>query len=227
MYHHVSSGLSGIPPGFVVAPETFEQQMAYLHEAGFYSTDLETWAEAAASKRPLPGRAVVLTFDDGYQDFADCAWPILDGYGFRAIVLLITDAVGGEYALDFARDHPSRLMGWNTILDLRDGGVAFGSHSTSHRPLTGLSPAEVVRDAARSRAVLARALGHDVSCFAYPYGDSDAVVQHLVGAAGFRFGLGTRPGLNGPADPLLQLRRVEVSGLDSMGRFIARLAGSP
>jgi peptidoglycan/xylan/chitin deacetylase (PgdA/CDA1 family) len=142
----------------------------------------------------------------------------------RPIVLLITEAVGGEYTFDFAVDHPSPLMGWQAIRDLWDRGVMFGSHSTSHRPLTGLSPTEVVRDAARSRAALARALGTDVTSFAYPYGDTDPVVQHLIGAVGFRFGLSTRPGRNGPAEPLLQLRRIEVSGFDSIDRFIARMA---
>ena len=62
-----------------------------------------------------------------------------------------------------------------------------------------------------------------VEAFAYPYGDTDAVVQHLIGACGYIFGLSCRPGRAGFQDPLLALPRLEVAGTDGLQEFIAQL----
>jgi peptidoglycan/xylan/chitin deacetylase (PgdA/CDA1 family) len=104
----------------------------------------------------------------------------------------------------------------------KDEGCVFGSHSASHPFLTALSPAEVAREAARSRAILTRGLGRPVIAFAYPHGAEDAAVQHLVGA-GYIYGLSRRPGPSRLGDPLLALPRVEVTSTDTLVDFIAKL----
>ena len=91
--------------------------------------------------------------------------------------------------------------------------------------MTALLPAEVMREAARSRAVLQRALGTSVTAFTYPHGAEDAVVQHLVVACGYVYGLTSRPGRSGLWDPLLALPRIEVLASDSLADFIAKLGG--
>ncbi len=55
----------------------FAAQLGYLRDAGYYSISLEPWGEAIAHKQSLPGRAVILIFDDGYLDFLTYAYPIL------------------------------------------------------------------------------------------------------------------------------------------------------
>ena len=115
------------------------------------------------------------------------------------------------------------LLEWPTITRLQSEGVEFGSHSASHRALTTLSPADVVREGARSRVILERRLGGPINAFAYPYGDHDQVVRHLIGACGYLFGLSCRPALSGFEDSLLALPRVEVSGADRLQEFIAKL----
>jgi hypothetical protein len=72
--------------------------------------------------------------------------------------------------------------------------------------------------------VLERQLGGPVTAFAYPYGDSDQVVRHLIGACGYLFGLSCRPGLSRFEDSLLALPRLEVTGSDRLQEFIARLS---
>ena len=64
-----------------------------------------------------------------------------------------------------------RICGFNT-----SGWGAFGSHSVSHPFLTALSAEGIVREGARSRAILGRKLGIKINTFAYPYGDVDRVV---------------------------------------------------
>ncbi len=223
MYHRVAPTGAAAMSAYRVTPENFEEQLRYLRNAGYYSIGLEDWQSASANRRPLPGKAVLITFDDGYRDFLTHAWPLLKRYGFSATVFLVVDEIGKSNSWDRAFGEEVPLLGWQEIRQLRSEGVEFGSHSATHRPLTGLSVTDVVREGARSRAILERELKAPIRAFAYPYGDVDPVVRHLIGACGYVFGLSCEAGLSGFQDPLLMLPRIEVTGSGGMQDFIDQL----
>ncbi|MGH8065290.1 MAG: glycosyltransferase [Candidatus Entotheonellia bacterium] len=224
MYHRVAPAGSAAMMRYRVSPEAFEEQLCYLRDAGYYSVGLEVWSAAVKAKKPLAGRAVLITFDDGYLDFQTYAWPLLRRYGFTATVFLVTDAIGQSNVWDWVHGEEIPLLEWQDIGRLQSEGVEFGSHSASHRALTTLSPADVVREGARSRTMLERQLGVPIKAFAYPYGDTDQVVRHLIGACGYIFGLSCRSGLSSFEDSLLALPRIEVTGSDRFHEFIAKLS---
>jgi peptidoglycan/xylan/chitin deacetylase (PgdA/CDA1 family) len=227
MYHRVSPTGSAAMTRYRVSPEAFEGQLRYLREAGYYSLSLEDWRVAMQTKKPPPGRAVLITFDDGYLDFHTYAWPLLKRYGFSATVFLVTGAVGQSNSWDRAYGEQVPLLGTRAMIQLRDEGVTFGSHSVSHRPLTGLSPEEIAREGIESRLTLERSLSVPIHAFAYPYGDTDQVVQHLIGACGYIFGLSCRSSLSNFEDSLLALPRIEVGGSDRFQDFVAKLGARP
>lgn len=85
-------------------PEGFARQMEHL--ARFYSVvAMPEVLEAAEKGRRLPKRAVLITFDDGYADFADIAWPILKRLGLPATMFVPT-----AYP-----DHPERVFWWDRL----------------------------------------------------------------------------------------------------------------
>ena len=176
------------------------------------------------AKTPLSSRAVLITFDDGYLDFQTHAWPLLRRYGFSATVFLVTGAIDESNSWDWAYGEKVPLLGQRELLQLQEEGVTFGSHSISHRPLTGLSPADIVREGLGSRLTLEHRLGLPTHAFAYPYGDTDHVVQHLIGACGYLFGLSCRAALSSFDDSLIALPRIEVGGLDCFQDFVAKLS---
>jgi peptidoglycan/xylan/chitin deacetylase (PgdA/CDA1 family)/2-polyprenyl-3-methyl-5-hydroxy-6-metoxy-1,4-benzoquinol methylase len=223
MYHRVAPTGLASTARYRLTSETFEEQLRYLHDAGYYSINLEDWLFAMERKMPLPGKAVVLTFDDGYLDFKTYAWPLLRQYGFLATVFLVTDNVGKSNSWDSVYGEEIPLLGWDDIRQLQGEGVEFGSHTASHPYLTALSAEGIVREGARSRAILGRKLGKMVKAFAYPYGDVDQVVQHLIGACGYTIGLTYHGELSSYHDPLLALPRLAVFGTDSLQDFIAKL----
>ncbi len=226
MYHRVAPKGDSRFARYRIAPDAFEEQLRYLQETGYHSVSLEDWRLAMKDERPLPGRAVLLTFDDGYLDFETYAWPLLQRYGFSAILFVVADEAGKTNRWDHARGEKLRLLGWKRLRNLQSQGVEIASHSASHPPLSALPPVEIVREAARSRATLERELGWPVKAFAYPFGAHDEVVQHLIGACGYIFGLSCDFRLSGFFDPLLALPRIEITGSDTLQDFVKKIAGT-
>jgi peptidoglycan/xylan/chitin deacetylase (PgdA/CDA1 family) len=224
MYHRVASTGAEALAQYRVSPAQFEEQLRYLKDTGHYTVSVEEWHAAMRRHEPLPGRAVLLTFDDGYLDFATQAWPLLEKYRFSATVFLVAGEVGGINRWDRQFGEEVPLLGWEEIRRLADLGVEFGSHSMSHPDLTRIPPAEVVREAIRSRARLQEGLGRPVRSFAYPHGGEDQVVRHLVGGGGYTYGFSCRPGRAGLWEPLLALPRIEVNGCSPFDDFVRQLS---
>lgn len=224
MYHRVAPTGSAHTSRWRVTPEAFEEQLCYLRDAGFYSVTLEDWRIAMATKQPLPGRAVLITFDDGYLDFLTYAYPLLKRYGFSAVVFLVAHNVGKSNSWDRAYGEELPLLDWEQIRQLQAEGIEFGSHTCSHRPLTGLSHIEIVQEAAQSRAILQQELGVPVRSFAYPHGDSNPVVEHLIGACGYVFGLSCQSGFSHFENSLLALPRIEIQGDENFQDFVMKLS---
>jgi peptidoglycan/xylan/chitin deacetylase (PgdA/CDA1 family) len=191
--------------------EVFEQQLQYLKDCGYYSVSWESLQSAKLARTPLPGKAVLLTFDGGYLDFFEYAFPLLKRFDFTATVFLVAESVGKTNSWEKADSEEVRLMGWPEIRQLRDEGIEFGSMSATYQLLTGLSATEIVREGAKSRAILERGLGKSVKCFAYPYGTVDKIVEHLVGAIGYNFGVSYGSEFSSFDDSLLSLPRIQVT----------------
>src|SRR5699024_2393221 len=93
----------------------------------------------------------VLTFDDGFQDFHDHAWPVLKSYDLPAMLYAISDRLGGKQ--DWGAPSPfadNNLMDAPTLRTLANDGLDVGGHTATHPQLSKLSPSEQtteIRDA--------------------------------------------------------------------------------
>jgi len=223
MYHSVAPEGDPNASRYRITPDVFEEQLRYLRDAGYRSVGLEEWRIAMRAERPLPGRAVLLTFDDGYLDFQTQAWPLLERYGFSATLSVVADDVGKSNRWDQARSGKLPMLSWTQLRYLQSRGIEIASHSSSHTPLSDLSPADIVREAVRSRVLLERELGRPIKTFMYPYGIFDEAVEHLIGACGYIFGLTCEFKLSGFFDPLLALPRIEITGSDTLQDFVRKI----
>lgn len=219
MYHHVSPHTPDEPNQWHLSSQLFEQQLHYLRNQGFYSVTLEDWRKSILTRQPLPGKAIIITFDDGYQNFFTYAWPLLKKYGFSAIVFLIIDDIGSQI-------EDTCYMGWSEIKHLLKQGVEFGSHSLNHPSFTDISYVEVVRQGTQSRAILSKELGISVDAFAYPYGHYNSLVGQLVGSCGYIFGLQVGCKHSTWQDSFLGLFRIEIDNKDTLQRFIWKIKSS-
>ena len=218
-YHRVSRDRDEL----AVTPDRFREQMEHLAGSGYRVVG----AVEAAAALDNPGRnhVIGLTFDDGYQDVADNALPVLAELGFRATIFLPTGAIDGTHPFSWYERSPP-LLQWSTIVELdRGGAVDFGAHTISHPNLLALDDATAEREIAGSKEALEARLGHAVASFCYPAGLHSERERRLVRAAGFRVAVGTDPGPNDGDSNRLALRRIGVEPRDRLLDFRAKVGG--
>lgn len=215
MYHSISDrgGPTSIPQ------DVFARQMSELAASGLPVVSLD-----AIDDGTMPKRAVIITFDDAFQDFATAAWPILDKHGFTATVYVPTGHVGGVEAWKGVLTPPRPLMSWETIRDLAGKGVTFASHSITHPDLTTLDDAELDAELGRSKEVLKSELGRPVRHFAPPYGQIDGRVRQAIEGR-YATSVGTRLGQSDQATDRHDLRRLEMFYFQSGSHWHRHLAG--
>lgn len=97
LYHRVTDCedlIDYAPNGIAVRPETFEAHIKYLVQR-YNLISLSELTERLNSPEPLPKNTCVVTFDDGWRDNYDTAFPILQRYGVPATIFLATNFVEG------------------------------------------------------------------------------------------------------------------------------------
>jgi peptidoglycan/xylan/chitin deacetylase (PgdA/CDA1 family) len=216
LYHRVADGPDD---RWTLTPDQFRRQVDHLVENGYYTVGLEQWRNAMERHAPLPGRAVLLSFDDAYADFASGAWPILRAAGLHASLFVVAGEAGGTNRWDHRRAGAVAVLGWDDLVELSSQGVEIGSHSLSHPDLRTLAPSEIYRQLHDARLEIEQQIGGPVRAVAYPYGLHDGVVRHLAGAAGYHHGLTIRRSAAGLWEDPLALPRIEVRRHDTLEDF--------
>lgn len=196
-----------------VTPANFTSQMDYLASHGYHTISLDEMGASLLNRTALPGKPIVITFDDGYRDAHDLAFPILRDRGFKALNFVITGLVGA----------PNYLT-WDQIDEMKASGLfTFGGHTVHHYALTYLNNDKVKYEVTESKNILQTHLGYNVNWFAYPYGNVDGRVATIVAQAGYVGAFGTNSGTYQSTNHMFTLPRVRVGGGDGLATFAAKL----
>ncbi len=83
-YHSIDDSGSIIS----TSPDKFRSQMRHLRDKHFNVISLKEVVTNIRKKSPLPRRSIAITFDDGFKNVYNIAYPILKNYGFTATVFL-------------------------------------------------------------------------------------------------------------------------------------------
>lgn len=194
----------------------FTAQMTWLRVMRYHVISLEDAWRGLFAGESLPARSVVLTFDDGYENFGRWAWPVLQQNGFPATLFAVAGQLGRHAGwLDKSFD-PAPLLDAAALRRLADEGLSIGSHSMSHARLTTLSDSQARHELRGSMQVLEDALGRAVPDFCYPYGDHDERVRDLTRAAGYRLALTCVRGAANTANNAWEIPRKGISWGDNV-----------
>ncbi len=222
-YHRIADDGPPALARYRVGAAAFGAQMSWLRRNGYHAIVADELAWFLQHQHPFVGRPVMITFDDGYQDFADTAWPLLRRHDMRAEVFVVTDLVGGRADWDRHFGEPAPLMDAKTIAELATQGARFGSHLASHRGADGLSTRELAEELLRSRHCIAQWTGLPPCALAAPFGLSDSRLQHLAAECGYRVGFSTESAAAALTDRPMHLPRIEVRGDMALEEFVGRL----
>jgi len=177
---------------YALSLKQFDEQLAALKANGYTIIPIEQFEDFVTGKtKSLPPNAIVLTFDDGYKDFYENAYPILKKYGMPATNFIVVKS-SDVYNPDIIPH-----MTWNQMKKLKLEGMSFYSHTyDSHQygPIdaqgqTGAilaTPqylealgrveteeeyyARIKKDLAKANELLKKHLGNTRSLLAFPYG---------------------------------------------------------
>lgn len=192
--------------------ENFEKQMKYLKDNNYTTLTLDELYDFFEKNIPVPKKSVVLTFDDGYKDNYDTAYPILKKYGFKATVFVITNCIGtGEYLTE------------EELKEMDQNGFDVESHTANHETLTKLSYDKQYDTISQSKERLEKLLNKKVKYIAYPCGKYNNNTVKAVKNAGYKMALSTDGRWADKSDGIFTLDRVFISGFHSMNTFKERI----
>ncbi len=214
MYHYISE-----PPAdadvyrvdLSVTPEMFRQQMAYLHKNGYTPISFYDLTTAIVSYSELPEKPVLLTFDDGYLDNYEVAYPILQEFGFKGTFFIVTEFV------DKGREG---YMTWAHIEEMARQGQGIESHSRTHPELVGKSRDSLIWEILGAQETIAAHTGKRPRYFCYPGGYYDEATIQMLQELDYWGAVTTQSGSWHGFDDRFEWRRVRMRNSTTMTEFI-------
>jgi peptidoglycan/xylan/chitin deacetylase (PgdA/CDA1 family) len=228
-YHSISQNLFGKvhPYHHINTPAAiFAVQMRWLRQAGYHTISLSELMNGFETTRDL-SKAVVLTFDDGYQDFYTDAFPLLKQCGFTATVFLATDRIRDTSVCV----EGAAYLTWNEVRALHAEGVQFGSHSVTHADLRSLGPDQIDYELGYSKETIEQRIGAPVESFSYPFAlpeEDHSFIRYLADTlqnAGYSNGVSSAIGRAKPRDSRFFLPRLSVNSWDDVELLRAKVEG--
>ncbi|MDO8621503.1 MAG: polysaccharide deacetylase family protein [Candidatus Levybacteria bacterium] len=169
-----------------INPYIFEKQIQTLKDAGYTFITVGELGKVLDAEMSLPRKPVIITFDDGYEDFYTDVLPLLKKYNVKATAYIVAGAMGRLNYM--SKDEIGKAI--------ESGLVEIGAHSMYHRYLKGISYNEAKFEIEQSKANLEQEFGVSVVSFAYPYGAFDKQAVKFVQDAGFKTSVSTVPGID-------------------------------
>lgn len=224
LYYH---SVSNLPVRSSVAPEMFAAQMAYLRQHEYQVLSLTEAVHHIGTRTPFPEKSVVLTFDDGFLDNYEQAFPVLARLQFPATVFLAASFIGSNRLPTLTRtDFVPQPLTWAQVKEMHGHRIEFGSHTLTHPMLSQIPLAQVRHEVRESKRMIEERLGISVPFFCYPRGDFTAGVRQIVHEEGHLAACTIKPGINTWNTNLWTLRRTYISRRDTLHEFAKKMSGA-
>lgn len=229
MYHRVIRDKSeGGVHGIYVTESQFEKHLKYLKQKGFETITFKDLLNNKYKDRfNREKKQIILTFDDGYTDNYNYAFPLLKKYGFKCVIYLLSHLSYNKWDVEVKEnpEHKFELMDMSMIKEMEEYGIEFGGHTKTHPKLATL-PIEIAQEEIlTSKKVLEEKLGHALISFAYPYGNLNEDVKKIVKNSGYNFAVATDSGDISFSEDLFQIRRIGIFSTNNFFTFKRKVSG--
>ena len=229
-YHSVIAGskIPEITHTPTVTEETFKKHMEIIKELNLEVLSMDKALNILHNGEVTNKTHVCITFDDGYIDNWEVAWPILRQYGYPAHFFITTDWIGGKKIVEkFGKKIEADCMGKPELAKIIEQGGTIGSHSLSHLHLSKEKPDRVFTELKESRNILEKLVEKPIKTFSYPYSDYDSRVLKMLGNTGYdyAFTLDIRPLKRISGKERFKVSRVAIKENESAQRVGIKLLG--
>jgi poly-beta-1,6-N-acetyl-D-glucosamine N-deacetylase len=218
MYHDIRADKQVF---FDVTPQEFENQLRQIKKHNLNPISLGQLITHLQTGIPLPGKPILLTFDDGYLGHYLYVYPLLKKYNFPAVFSIYTDKIDAKLGRPGINWQQLRQMSSDPLIEI-------AAHSVSHpQDLRTLSNAQLHKEVMESKLKLEKRLGIPIHYFTYPEGKVNSRVAAMVRQAGYiaAFTMDDwNEGFAGQSENLLAIKRFGQSGL---AKVIPQAWGGP
>ena len=239
-YHEIADKSDALGFTYAVTPAHFEEQMQWLIDNGYHFIGIDDILNYRKKTTPLPSKAVLITFDDGYQSVYAHAYPILKKYKIPAVIALVGHWMEAKDKVDFAGNTIARsdFLSQKEIKEMIASGlVEVASHSylfhegIQGNPQGNMEPAITTRqwfpdkqvyedetsyeqriynDLLKNNTFLEKYTGQKPRVMVWPYGHYNLESRKIAERLGMPIGLSLDDGSNTKITPLWGLRRILV-----------------
>lgn len=198
---------------FYVPPKLFEAELRYIASAGYKTMYMKDLAALVAAKKYVPRKTIVLTFDDGTEDFVETVLPLLQKYHLRA-TLYANPGFNGT----------NGRMNWDELKTVADSGIVeIAAHTMTHQKLTEILPDQARAEIDDSKKTLEYITGEAITSFAYPFGAQNKDIQKMAREAGFSSAVISEPRGKMQSSAMFILPRIRMGNENSITDFIKLL----
>ena len=217
MYHVINRAPSNVPfPGLYVQPSDFSAQMKALAAAGYRAVTLDQLAGLSSKHIAMPGRPIVISFDNGYRSQFTNALPVLQRLGWPAVENIQLSGL------------PPSQGGLNThqVRALVRAGWELDTQGFNHADLPTLGTIQLRHEITGSRRTIRRLYHVPVHWFCYPSGHYDRAVLAIVKSSGYTGATTVVPGWANLRNDRYRLPRLRVLAGTSPAALLALVAGT-
>ena len=192
-------------------PDRFDDILTRLRQKGYSTVTLDEVETALRSRRPIAGKPLVITFDDGFTDQL-AAFAALKKHNMKAVFYIISGGDASHYCIGANRTNTScgdNYLTWDQIRQLDQSGlIEIGGHTVDHLSLPSVQSSLLQFEITQNKTEIETQLGHPIRHFAYPYGSYNQSVINAVRNAGYSSAVSTHFGVNQTVSQLYSMPRV-------------------
>ncbi len=208
MYHHVrnyNNPNERMENEMSTSPADFQSEMDALKNNGY-----ETVTPTMLLQGDIPIKPVIVSFDDGYLNNYEIAYPILKKNKQVGLFFVISGATKGV-----------GYMTQKELLEMNKDGMEIGSHSKNHLNLTTLPSAELNTQLTDSKKDLELLTGKPINAFSYPFGQYNDAAMNATRNAGYKMAVTISP--EAKNNDMMALPRINVQGWDNEKKVLKKI----
>lgn len=205
LYHYVEyvkDPKDTIRKSLDILPVVFENQVATLKNAGYTFLTPRDVNLILSNKMKLPQKPIILSFDDGYEDFYTDVLPILKRQNVRAV----------EYIISGFIDHPNYMTTSELNKVKNSNLVELGCHTVHHPDLAHESSKIANYEISQCHFDLLSKFDINTVSFAYPYGSYNSSLFSMLKNSGFQNATTTKPGSSESDENIYEIPRIRPGG---------------